>query len=65
MMNALPSEMEGMAGLWRIVAQVENGKVGEAVVALLIQIHTNLDPSLESRLSEFEDRFIKSCIDTI
>ena len=64
-MNAPPSDMEGMAGLWRIAAQVENGKVGDAVVALLIQIHTNLEPSLEGRLSEFEDLFISSCIDTI
>ena len=65
MVNAPPSEMEGMAGLWRIVAQVETGRVCEAVVSLLIQVHTNLDPSLESRLSEFEEIFINSCVDTI
>ena len=36
MMHAPPSEMEGMTGLWSIAAQVENGKVSDAVVALLI-----------------------------
>lgn len=58
MMHAPPSEMEGLAGLWSIAAQVENAKVGNAVVALLIQIHTNLDAKLECRLAEFEDMFI-------
>ena len=36
MMHAPPSEMEGLAGLWRIAAQVDTAKVGDAVVSLLI-----------------------------
>ena len=35
-MNVAPSELEGTAGLWRIAAQAENGKVSDAVVNLLI-----------------------------
>ena len=34
-------------------------------MALLIQLHTHLDPELQPRISEFEDMFIKSCVDAI
>ena len=61
-MNVPPSELEGTAGLWRIASQAENGKVSDAVVNLLIQIHTHLDASIMDRLSEFDDLYIDSCI---
>jgi len=64
-MHAPPNELEGMASLWNIVAQAEEAKVNEAAVSLLIQIHTHLDATLLSRLPEFEDHFIATCIDTI
>ena len=31
-----PTEMEGLAGLWRLATQAENGKVRDAVISLLI-----------------------------
>ena len=34
-------------------------------MALLIQLHTHLAPELQPRISEFEDMFIKSCVDAI
>ena len=65
LMLAPPSEQEGLAAIWRIAYQAENGKVNDAVVGLLIQVHTNLAASLESRIAEFEDVFITGCIDII
>lgn len=57
--------MEGLAGLWQIAKQAELSKVNDAVVSLLIQIHTQLDEPLKARLPEFEDLFISSCVGSI
>ena len=65
LMMAPPSEQEGLAGIWRIASQAENAKVNDAVVALLIQVHTNLAAPLESRIAEFEDIYIAGCVDII
>ena len=65
LMMAPPSEQEGLAGIWRIASQAENAKVNDAVVALLIQVHTNLAASLESRIAEFEDLYITGCVNII
>ena len=60
-----PEEVEGTASLWRLATQASEIKVHEAAVALLIQIHTHLQDSLKPRLSEFEDLFINSCVDSL
>lgn len=65
MMIVAPDQLDGLPGLWRIASQAENAKVIDAILALLIQIHTNLDSSLHDRISEFENLFINTCVDTI
>ena len=57
--------MEGLSSLWQIAKQAELVKVNDAVVELLIKVHTHLDEPLKERLSEFEDLYISSCVDII
>jgi hypothetical protein len=55
MIRAAPQELEGIRGLWRIAIDCNDKKVSESVAALLLQLHTNVDFELRSRISEFEN----------
>ena len=56
-----PSEMEGVNGLWKIAIDVQEKKVGESVIKLLLQLHSDLDYEIQDQLTTFENLFIESC----
>ena len=56
-----PSEMEGINGLWKIAIDVQEKKVGESVIKLLLQLHSDLDYEIQDQLTTFENLFIESC----
>jgi hypothetical protein len=57
--------MEGINGLWRIAIDAQEKKVGESVMKLLLQLHTDVDFGMEHQISTFEDQFIDSCLSII
>ena len=40
MSSVAPTDLEGLAGIWKIAGQASDAKVCDAVVNLLLQIHT-------------------------
>jgi hypothetical protein len=60
--RAAPNELEGITVLWRIAIDCNVEKVNENVARLLLQLHTNADFELRSRISEFENHFMTSVI---
>lgn len=63
--RAAPDELEGITVLWRIAIDCNVEKVNDNVARLLLQLHTNADFELRSRISEFENHFMTSVITLI
>ena len=60
-----PWELEGIEGVWKIAIEAVNRTVNEKASQMLIRLYTNPTFVLEERISEFEDAFIKHCLDQI
>ena len=65
MSSVAPTDLEGLAGIWKIAGQASDAKVCDAVVNLLLQIHTQVSDDLKSRIAEFEDMYIEQVINNI
>lgn len=60
-----PTELEGLASLWKIAQQASEYKVNNLIVELLIKVYTAVDEPLKERLPGFEDLYIKQCREII
>jgi hypothetical protein len=60
-----PWDLDGIEGIWKIVIEVVNRTVYEKASQMLIRLYTSPTFLLEDRISEFEDAFIKRCLDQI
>ena len=60
-----PWDLEGIDGIWKIAINALNNDVYSKASSMLIKLYTCPTFDLEHRLTEFEDSFIKICMDSI
>jgi len=60
-----PHQLEGYDLIWRIATESTSKLVIDAAAKLLIQIHHDVEGSLESQIPEFEELFIEKCFSII
>jgi hypothetical protein len=60
-----PDDLEGISGIWKITIDSNDPKISEKATQLLIKLYTNIAYRNEHRIPEFEDCYLRRCIDGI